>query len=221
VGVTSLSFLWSAYEVIRTWSWATIAAFAAAGAAIWVARYETKQRAALLGREMVVGITASSMRYHRDVLGFLEKVRDHINNRIPAEDLDKQAFPRLVEAITAMDRELKSARMACNDFEMQIRIAEAELHIYALLQSLDPRPAGAESQRARLDRIISDGLSSLQGFAAATEAFGERGFAVYSPRRGLKYRIANWRWDRKVKAEEKAQLQQRNNAGSRNESETT
>ena len=96
--------------------------------------------------------------------------------------------------------------MACNDFEMQIRIAEAELHIYALLESLDRRGNAAESERAHLDRVIDSGLDSLRGFGAATEAFGTRGFKVYSPRRTMKYLIAQWRWDRKVKAK-KAQLQ--------------
>ena len=88
-----------------------------------------------------------------------------------------------------MNRTLTSARMACNDFEFQVRIAEAESHIAALLDSIQRPARGIESERDRLDRIIADGLTATQGFGMATEAFVKHGFEVYSHRRSARYRI--------------------------------
>jgi hypothetical protein len=196
------------WETVQHWPWSTIAAFAAAAAAIWAVRLQTRDRDLLLARETVVEVTAATVLYHRDVIEFLTAVRQHMRKQISARELNDQALPRLTQAIATMDRHLKTARMNCNDFTMQIRIAEAEMHIACLLESIDPRrQVDTESERDRLDRIIQDGLKSLEGFGTATEAFLALGFDKYSPRRGLRYRISKWRWDRSVNAsEEKAEL---------------
>ncbi|TMS53655.1 hypothetical protein [Mycobacterium sp. DBP42] len=74
--------------------------------------------------------------------------------------------------------------------------------MYALLESLDPPAEGqtAEAHRERLQRIVDDGVAGLKAFSAAIETLLSRGFKVYSPRRGLRYRIAQERWDRQVDA---------------------
>jgi hypothetical protein len=196
-------FINAVWETVQHWPWATIAAFAAAAAAIWAVRLETRDRDTLLARETVVDVNSAAVIYHREVIEFLTAVRAHIRKQISSRELNDQAFPRLSEAITAMDRHLKTARMNCNDFTMQVRIAAAEMHIAALLETIDPaRQVGIESQRDRLDRIIEDGFQSLQQFGDASEALVQHGFDRYSPRRGLRYRIAKWRWDRTVKAEQ-------------------
>jgi hypothetical protein len=193
---------WSVWSTIQNWPWSTIAAFAAAAAAIWAVRLETRERDSLLARETVVDVNAAAVIYHRDVLAFLSAVREVSRRQMSPKDLEEQALPRLTEAIATMDRHLKTARMNCNDFAMQIRIAQAEMHIGALLESIDPMHHLNESRSDRLDRIITEGLQSLQGFGTASEAFLKDGFDRFSPRRGLRYRIAKWRWDRLVKAEQ-------------------
>lgn len=191
-------------DVIHTvgnWPWATIAAFTAAGAAVSVARAENKERATRLGQESVVEINTRALDYHRDVLKFFQLIRDNLNGSITAGELNEKAYPHLTETVAAMDRHLKFARMACNDFAMQIRIAEAESHIYALLEVVD-RPAKANETahetQDRLGLLIEDGLTTLKGFSTATEGFVSRGFELYSPRRGLRYRLAQKRWDYSV-----------------------
>ncbi|ETA96254.1 hypothetical protein BB737_11900 [Mycobacterium avium subsp. hominissuis] len=43
-------------EAVRHWPWSTIAAFAAAGAALWIARAETRERSQALGRQVIVEV---------------------------------------------------------------------------------------------------------------------------------------------------------------------
>jgi hypothetical protein len=81
-----LQDLWA---VITHWPWSTIAAIAAAAAAIWVPRFETRERANVLGRETVVEINASALRWHNEVLAFLTMVRGHITNKVSAEELNE------------------------------------------------------------------------------------------------------------------------------------
>jgi ABC-type Co2+ transport system permease subunit len=51
-------------QVVSHWPWSTIAAFAAAAAALWVARAETRERKQLLGREAVVDVVAMTFNWH-------------------------------------------------------------------------------------------------------------------------------------------------------------
>jgi hypothetical protein len=199
--------MWSELvHFVTNWPWSTIAAFAAAAAAVSVARSETKERATRLGQEAVVEINTRSMDYHKDVLDFFSMIRAHLKGQITADELNKVAYPHLTRTVTTIDRHLKFARMACNDFQMQIHIAEAESHIYELLELVDQRELPDESQeqsQLRLRRIIDQGLVILTRFSAASEAFVSRGFKIYSPRRGVRYRLAHRRWDRAVEAERK------------------
>lgn len=193
-------------QVVSNWPWSTIAAFTAAGAAVSVARSETKERANRLGQEAVVEINTRSIEYHRDILEFFRLIRSHLDGEITTETLNRQVYPTLTSAVLTIDRHLKIARMACNDFRMQIHIATAESHIYALLETVDqPRGSGetAVQARDRLNRILDQGEVHMKAFHTASEAFVSRGFQLYSPRRGIRYRIAQKRWDRSVAAEKR------------------
>lgn len=188
-------------QMVEHWPWSTIAAFAAAAAALWIARSETRERSQALGRQVIVEVQHSALQWSIECSRFIGLIQKHIQNQASAAYLNEEGLEDFTATTGENNRVFKTARLACNDFELQVRLAEAESHVGALLDALDRPARGNESERDRLDRMVSVGLASLKGFNLATEALANRGFALYSPRRGVRYRIAQWRWDRAVKAE--------------------
>jgi hypothetical protein len=190
-------------HVVTHWSWSTIAAFAAAVAALAVARSQTRERRQMLGSQIVVDVGAESLIWHRAAGAFLRSVTQHFQGQMSANDLNREPVAQVTAAIAGMDSVLKRARMACNDFELLYRIAEAESRLGAFAERLQrPTEESLEQQDRRLGRIFDDGRTDLQAFGAAIEAFQMRGFTVYSPRRGLRFRWQHRRFNRQVKAAE-------------------
>jgi hypothetical protein len=100
-----------------------------------------------------------------------------------------------------MMRVLQLARMTCNDFEMQLRVAEAEMAMAAFLAQI-PRPAteSIHEQHARLQQNFAAGKAIRDDFGRATEEFVQRGYTVYSPRRNRRYKRDERQWNREVEA---------------------
>jgi hypothetical protein len=188
-------------RVVGHWPWSTIAAFAAAGIALWVARSQTRERENLLGRETVVAVMDAANKWHKEGARFLATVNKLLQGQVPPGEMNEGPLDQVTAAVAATDRVLKTARMACNDFEMLWRVAEAESQVGAFLELLTRSPTEtAAEQLARLQRTPESGLRYLNGFAQAIEAFVKRGFAVYSPRRTLRFRWAQHRMNRQIKS---------------------
>lgn len=57
-------------------------------------------------------------------------------------------------------------------------------------------------ERQRLTQMLEQGLPLLREFGEKTDALARRGFEAYSPRRSLRYRVKEWRFNRSVAAAE-------------------
>jgi hypothetical protein len=188
-------------QVVAHWPWSTIAAFAAAGIALWVARSQTRERENLLGRETVVAVMDAANKWQKEGARFLATVNKLLQGQMPPGEMNEGPLDHVTAAVAATDRVLKTARMACNDFEMLWRVAEAESQVGAFLELLTRSPTEtASEQLARLQGTPQAGLQYLNGFGRAIEAFVSRGFAVYSPRRSLRFRWAQYRMNRHIKS---------------------
>jgi hypothetical protein len=192
-------------DAITNWSPQTFAAIASAGIALWAARSGLKERALALGRQVVVDINTSCTLWSIEAGRFLGLV----HSQSKADDISPElvngpdGLERFTRACTDTDRVLKAARMACNDFQLQVRVAEAEMHLVAFLKALEPesRARLTETPRERLARIFLTGRRSVGGFNQATEAFLARGFKFYAPRRSCRYWLAERRFQRAAAAE--------------------
>jgi hypothetical protein len=195
-------------HAVTHWPWSTIAAFLAAGGAWGIARAQTNERRALLGREAVVDVNGAAYAWHNEAGMFLSAIRRFLAGKATASALNNDAFVRMSAATATTARSLTSARLACNDFEMLLRIAEAESKLIAFLAPLatvQSDGASMDVQRERLGHIFEGNQQVIRDFGAATDAFVQRGFAVYAARRGIRFRRANRRWDRQVEAAKAAQ----------------
>lgn len=195
-------------HVVTHWPWSTIAAFGAAAAAVSIAVAQRRERRQFLGRQTVVELTASSVGWQMEAARFLGTLRRHLQGTAPAATVNIEAFDRLSEAASTTSRVFVSAKLACGDFELHRRIAESESILVEFMARLQRplEPETPEQQRARLARTVEQSLVTLDDFGKATDALLTRGLAIYSQRRGLRYRLAKRRWDRLVKTVESEQL---------------
>jgi hypothetical protein len=188
------------------WPWATIfptiAAFSAAGAALWVARNEIRERQQLLGREIVSELIDVSLNWSNQAGRFLGAVRRWLLGTGNAAEVNNEALDVLTEASNETVRALMVARMASNDFDLDVRISAMEAKIIefvALLQRPDPpQPESPEQQRHRLTHALDAGLIQLHEFGPISDAVVQRGHQLYSVRHGVRYRRAQRRWDRQL-----------------------
>lgn len=177
------------------WSWGTIAAFTAAGTALWVAGAETRQRQLLLAQQNVVELARTCLDWNSEAAAFLGAVRKFLESTGSAAEIDKQA-KGFWEACIAAVQKFMAGRLAFNDFELQRSIDEVENVVNQFLallprSSLDETP---EQQQLRLNQMLERGLPLLEDFMYKSEAVRRRGFEAYSPRRTARYRIAEWRF---------------------------
>jgi hypothetical protein len=190
-------------DTVTRWPWATIAAFAAAGAAIAVARSETSERRQLLGRQTVVDVNAGSLVWYTKAGDFLRSIRQFFDGLISANHLNGEPLERFTGAVADMERILTSARMACNDFELLLRVAEAQSKLHVFTKRLERSPEETyDDGKRRLGALYDDGQALIKEFGQAIDAFVTRGFAVYSPRRGIRFRLRERQFNRLVKAAE-------------------
>jgi hypothetical protein len=193
-------------ETVAHWPWSTIAAFGAAGAAISIAVAQRRERRQFLGRQTVVELAASSGGWHTEAAKFLGALRRHLQGTASASAVNIEAFDRLSAATSTTSQVFTGAKLACSDFELHLRIAESESKLVEFMERLQ-KPTELETpehERERLMTTFEQSLVTLDGFGDATDALLSRGFAIYSQRRGLRYRRAKRRWDRRVKAVESA-----------------
>jgi leucyl aminopeptidase (aminopeptidase T) len=188
------------WHAVTHWPWSTIAAFAAAASALWVARLQTRERENLLGRQTVVEVMDAANKWQKEGARFLATVNRAVQANTLTGALNEAPLEGVTAAAAETDRALKTARMACNDFELLWRVAEAEGQVGAFLELITRQPTeSAAEELARVRRTPEAGLQPLNKFGKAIEAFVNRGFAVYSPRRGLRFRWAQHRLNRQVK----------------------
>ena len=186
-------------HTVLHWAWGIIASFAASAAALWIAHSETRERRQLLACRAVVDVHASALHWHKEATVFVRDVRRSLQGEV-SDDVVKDAFNQELTAAGAMARVLTNARLLCNDFELQVRIAEAESELVEFMGLIEVSPAeSAEQHRAVRSKLVEDGPTVLSNFSDATDAFVKRGLDIYSPRRGPRYRLAKWRWDRQAK----------------------
>lgn len=184
-----------ALHSVGHWSWGTIAAFTAAGTALWVAGAETRQRQLLLARQIVVELAHTCLDWNSEAAAFLGAVRKFLEGTGSAAEIDKQAIG-FGEVCVAAAQKFMAGRLAFNDFELQRSIDEVENVVNQFLallprSSLDETP---EQQQLRLNQMLEKGLPLLEDFLYKAEAVRRRGFEAYSPRRTARYRIAEWRF---------------------------
>jgi hypothetical protein len=186
-------------HVATHWPWPTIAAFTASAAAIWIARVQTCERQQLLGREIVVELAANSLSWNTQAASLLQCVRRFLEGIGSREEIDNDALAHFIEASRAAARGFMAARIACKDFELQLCIADIERTVGEFAESL-PRPPASESaqqEQERLTQMLQDGLRMLADFRIGSDALVRRGVEVYSSRRGLRYRRAQKRFERR------------------------
>jgi hypothetical protein len=186
-------------DVVTDWPWSTIAAFTAAAAAIWIARVQTRERQQLLGREIIVELAANSLNWNTQAASLLRGVRRFLEGIGSEEEINNDALAQFTEASRAAARGFMAARIACTDFELQLCIADLERTVGEFAENL-PRPPASESaqqERERLTRILQDGLRTLADFRIGSDALVRRGVEVYASRRGLRYRRAQKRFERR------------------------
>lgn len=188
-------------HVVTHWPWATIAAFTAAGAAIKVARDQTRERSEALARENVVALAGTCLEWSNRAAELLGTIRRFLlAPGAPGAGVavNKVAVEGFTKACNAAVRGFMAGRLACNDFEMQLRIAELERSVVLFAAPLPASPNETpEQQIERLKQFLSQGLPMLQEFGSRTDALQRRGFELYSPRRSLRYRFNEWRFNRR------------------------
>lgn len=186
-------------HVVTDWPWPTIAAFAASAAAIWIARGQTRERQQLLDREIVVELAANSMSWNTQAASFLRAVRRFLEGIGSREEISNDALAQFAEASRAAARGLMAARIACRDFELQLCIADLERTVAEFAENLPQPPASesAQQERERLTRMLQDGIGTLADFRIGSDALVRRGVEVYTSRRGLRYRRAQKRFERR------------------------
>jgi hypothetical protein len=196
------------FHAAADWPWSTIAAFTVSAAALWVARAQTRERQQLLGREIVVELAASSLSWNTQAAGFLRCVRRFLEGVGSREEIDNDSLAHFTEASRAAARGFMAARIACKDCELRLCIADLERTVGEFVENL-PRPPESESaqqERERLTQILQDGLNALVHFRIGSDVLVRRGIEVYAPRRGLGYRRAEKRFERRRRM---ASLQER------------
>jgi hypothetical protein len=186
------------FHVVVHWHWSTIAAFTVSAAALWIARVQTRERQQLLGREIVVELSANSLSWNTQAASFLRCVRRFLEGAGSREEINSDSLAHFAEASRAAARGLMAARIACKDFELQLCIADLERTVEEFAENLPQPPASesAQQERERLTQILQDGLNALADFRIGSDALIRRGVEVYAPRRGLRYRRAEKRFER-------------------------
>lgn len=195
------------WQTITGWPWSTWATIAAVFVAIWAAGSDMKERRLLLRQQAVIDVISESLAWNRAAVDLFTCVRTYKRSRsqADADELEGPALARFMAATTAMDRTLQTARMACPDFELRVWIAHAHKGIYDLLGTIQELPHVGGDVDTKLQRFIDDGLNYTNGFAAAMDEFGQRGSALYTVEGGLRYRLEQRSWNKKVAQEEIAQ----------------
>jgi len=107
------------------WSWGTIAAFTAAGTALWVAGAETRQRQLLLAQQNVVELARTCLDWNSEAAAFLGAVRKFLDGTGSAAEINKQV-KGFGEACIAAAQKFMAGRLAFNDFELQRSVDEVE-----------------------------------------------------------------------------------------------
>ncbi|GAY16238.1 hypothetical protein [Mycobacterium sp. shizuoka-1] len=159
-----------------------------------------------LGRQVVVDVTSIASTWTIESGRFLGLVRGFLAREVPASEINDEGVARVSKAAAETDRVMKSARLACNDFELQVRIAEIEMHLAVFLELLtEPKASDVAGELARLNRTVEVGSAAIDGFNQAARAFMQRGLDRYSPRRSIRCKLAERRWYRAVAAEKDTQ----------------
>jgi hypothetical protein len=217
---------------VTHWPWSTIAAFAAAAAALWIAHAETRARQQLLGREAVIELGAVSLNWSNQAAHFLGAIRRALDGTGPRATVNKESLNRLTEATRAATRAVMSAQMVFTDAELLDRAAETESQI-AQFMGIMQRPAtrtpegmivpvteSAAQEQERLNGAVTEGLRRLDAFGPVTDALVQRGLQVYSPRRGSRHRIFQPRFDPHAAAAARHRRQRRRRLPSQNRART-
>jgi hypothetical protein len=192
------------WHAMPHWPWATIAAFISAACAFGIFRSETIERQRVLGQENVADLTLTCMEWNSSAAALLGAVRRYLLGRGSALEINDERTHAFIEKSVVATRQFTSARLACNDFEMrlQIRYVERILTLFsALIPPSGPNETPAEQQQ-RLRRMLEEGLPLLRDFGLHAGAMYDRGFAVYSGRRSLRYRWKEWLFNRSDEAHE-------------------
>jgi hypothetical protein len=184
---------------VSHWPWGTTAAFTAGGTALWVGGAQTREHKKLLARQNVVELVGACFEWNTRAAAFLGAVRRVLEGTGSAAEVNNQALAGFEEACKATVQRFLAGRSACNDFEMQRRINDIDstvIQFAALLPRSSPEETPPE-ERQRLTQLIEKGIPLLNEFVIKTEALRCQGFAAYSPRRTVRYRIAEWRFNRR------------------------
>ena len=196
------------WQTITEWPWSTWATIAAVFVAVWAAGSDMKERRLVVRQQAVIDVISESLAWNRAAVDLFTCVRAYKRSRTQsdAEELEGPAMDRFMEATTAMDRTLQTARMVCPDFKLRVWIAHAHKGIYELLGAIQALPRDQGDVTAKLQRFIDDGLVYTDGFATAIDEFGKRGSDLYTVEGGVRYRLERRSWNKKVAQEDKQAL---------------
>jgi hypothetical protein len=175
-------------HTVTHWPWSTIAAFAAASAALWVARMQTREHQRLLERQTVVDVMAAGINYRAEGARYLAFVGRYLNGSMSAEELDGEPLERVKAAGSAMLKVLWNARIVCDDRELHGGFENVERNLRALRALFNESVAQSdeEQEHNRFVQIEREGRESIKRFGEAGDAFLKRGFEVYASRRALR-----------------------------------
>lgn len=186
-----LEHLWnSTVHVAGEWDWSTIAAFAAVGVTLWLARSSTRANRRQLRQSAVIDLNEQTVAWMTEATIFLDNIDGYLEGRIPQSAIGPAASDRISAATGRLDRSLKAAQMVIPDFEMAGALTAAEVQVFTFLQLFqNPVPTSPDDERRTFTRIVTEGRPLLREFRAGAEPLVLRGFTLYRLRRGVVFSV--------------------------------
>jgi hypothetical protein len=89
------------YHFVSRWPWATIAAFISSGAAVGIARNQTKERQHVLARENVVQLAHTCLEWSNQAAALLGAIRRYLLGHGSAAEVNNVALNAFMERCNA------------------------------------------------------------------------------------------------------------------------
>lgn len=175
-------------HVAGGWDWSTIAAFAAVGVTLWLARSSTRASRRQLRQSAVIDLNEQTVAWTTEANIYLDNIDGYLEGRVAQSVIGPAAGDRVSAATGRLDRSLKVAQMVIPDFEMAGALTAAEVQMFTFLQLFkNPAPTSPEDERRTLSRIVAEGRPIVRELEAGAGPLVLRGFKLYRLRRGVMF----------------------------------
>lgn len=184
--------------VLHHWPWTTIAAFLAVAVAVWATGSDIKERRLVLRQQAVIDVNTQSLVWISESTQFLAGLRGYLAGESSGNPLER-GLPLFLEATTAMDKALQTARMVCRDFELRTFIAGAQVNMARLLDKVQAIPSASQEAAKRrecLQLLVDTGADDIHKFAESLNLVAVRGSDLYTVKLGPGGRGKLWLWER-------------------------